>query len=65
MCNLFDLQTEVSLSAVKVTPDPEIESMNPTKRNCYFDHEHPPNKPLKAYQKYSRVGKKNKFMKNI
>ena len=49
------MQNEVSLSAVKVTPDPAIRSIIPIKRNCYFDDEHPPNKPLQAYRKYSQV----------
>ena len=53
--HVLHAQNEVSLSAVKVTPDPDIKSLSPIKRNCYFDHEEPPNKPLKAYQKYSQV----------
>ena len=55
---IFHMQTEVSLSATKVTTDPDIVSMTPTKRNCYFDHEHPRNKPLKIYQKYTQVSYK-------
>ena len=49
------MQNEVGLSAVKVTSDPDIRSIDPSKRNCYFDDEHPANKPLNAYQKYSQV----------
>ena len=49
------MQNEVGLSAVKVTSDPDIRSIDPSKRNCYFDDEHPANKPLHAYQKYSQV----------
>ena len=48
-------QNEVTMSAVKVTPDPNIESISPMKRNCLFEHEHPPNQPLVAYKKYSQV----------
>ena len=49
------MQNEVGLSAVKVTSDPDIRSIDPFKRNCYFDDEHPANQPLNAYQKYSQV----------
>ena len=45
----------VSLGATKVTPNENIESINPEKRQCFFDYEHPPNYPLKAHQKYSQV----------
>ena len=49
------MQNSVSLSAVKVTPNPNIKSINPLKRKCFFDNEHPPNHPLQAYKKYSQV----------
>ena len=49
------LQNVVNLGAVKVTSNPNIEYIDPEKRNCYFDHEHPPNYPLTAHQKYSQV----------
>ena len=49
------LQNVVSLGATKVTPNENIESINPEKRQCFFDYEHPPNYPLKAHQKYSQV----------
>ena len=55
LTNIFHVQNEVSLSAVKVTPDPDIESISPPRRDCFFDYEQPPNKPLKVYQKYSQV----------
>ena len=51
----FTLQNVVSLGATKVTPNENIESINPEKRQCFFDYEHPPNYPLKAHQKYSQV----------
>ena len=52
---MFFLQNVVNLGAVKVKSNPNIEYINPEKRNCYFDHEHPPNNPLTAHQKYSQV----------
>ena len=36
-----------------MTSDPNIASIPPRKRNCYFDHEH----PLSGHQKYSQVCK--------
>ena len=45
----------MSLAAVKVTPNSNIEPMSPTKRNCYFHHEHPENQPLTAHKNYSQV----------
>ena len=45
------IQNEVSLSAVKVTPSHNIQSIPPHKRNCYFDNEY----SLKAHQNYSQV----------
>ena len=49
------VQNKVSLGAVKVTPDPNINTMDPIKRNCLFHNEHPPNHPLQAHQNYSQV----------
>ena len=49
------IQNSVSLSAVKVTPNPNIKSIDPLKRKCFFDEEQPLNHPLKAYKKYSQV----------
>ena len=45
----------VNLGAVKVKSDRNIEYIDPEKRNCYFDDEHPPNQPLTAHKKYSQV----------
>ena len=53
------MQNVVNLGAVKVTSNPNIEYIDPEKRNCYFDHEHPPNQPLTAHKKYSQVRNKN------
>ena len=52
----FHIKNEVSLEAVKVTPKRNIKSMSPTKRDCYFDYEHPPSHPLTVHKKYSQVG---------
>jgi hypothetical protein len=41
----------VSIGATKVTPNDNILLADPTKRNCYFDHEN----SLKAHKKYSQV----------
>ena len=41
----------VSLEAIKMTPNPNIEMILPEKRNCYFDYEY----PLQAHQQYSYV----------
>jgi len=38
-----------------VKSDRNIEYIDPEKRNCYFDDEHPPNQPLTAHKKYSQV----------
>ena len=40
---------------MKVTPNQNIKPINPLKRNCYFDYEHPPGSPLKAHEMYSQV----------
>ena len=48
-------QNKVSLAATKVTSDPNIQTIDPKRRNCLFSHEHAPNHPLKAHQKYSQV----------
>ena len=45
----------VSLGAVKVVSNPRIASIAPEYRKCYFEHEHPPDQPLTAHQKYSQV----------
>ena len=47
--------TEVGIGALKITPDPNIKSVDPLKRNCYFSDEYPPNQPLRAHQKYSQL----------
>ena len=44
-------QNVVSLEAIKITPNPNIESISPENRNCYFDYEY----PLKSQQRYSYV----------
>ena len=49
------MQNVVNIGAVKVKSDTNIEYIDPEKRNCYFDHEHPPNLPLTAHKKYSQV----------
>ena len=49
------VQNVVSLKATKVTPDPNIESITPEKRNCFFDYESPSQYQLKAHQRYSYV----------
>ena len=49
------VQNMVSLGGVKVISNPNIASIAPEKRKCYFDHEHPPHQPLTAHQKYSQV----------
>merc|ERR1719188_1845760 len=41
----------VSLGATKVTPNENIRSTDPRKRNCYFNDE----KELKAHANYSQV----------
>ena len=48
---LLTFQNVVSLEAIKITPNPNIESISPENRNCYFDYEY----PLKSQQKYSYV----------
>ena len=45
----------VSLAGVKVISNPNVASIAPEKRKCYFDYEHPPGRPLTAHQKYSQV----------
>ena len=45
------MQNVVSLGATKVTPNENIRSTDPRKRNCYFNDE----KELKAHAKYSQV----------
>ena len=45
------MQNVVSLGAVKVTSNPNIASIAPEKRKCYFDYEY----PLSGHQKYSQV----------
>ena len=55
--NLSRVQNKVSLTAVKVKPDQNIETISPSKRNCLFSHEH----PLKAHQKYSQVWRRTKY----
>ena len=40
---------------MKVTPNPNIELIDPLRRKCFFDDEHPSNNPLVAYKKYSQV----------
>ena len=47
--------TEVGIGALKITPNPNIQSVNPMSRNCYFSHEHPPDQPLRAHRKYSQL----------
>ena len=49
------IKNEISLEAVKVTPKRNIETMSPTKRDCYFDYEYPPSHPLTVHQNYSQV----------
>ena len=49
------MQNRVALTAVKVTPNKNIEYINPSKRECYFDHERPANQPLVAFNDYSQV----------
>ena len=49
------LQNEVSITAVKITPNPNIDSMKPTERKCYFDYEHPMSHPLRVHKNYSQV----------
>ena len=49
------MQNVVSLGATKVTPNDNIVSIKPEKRNCFFENEYPSNYPLKAHQKYSQV----------
>ena len=49
------MQNVVNIGAVKVKSDTNIEYIDGEKRNCYFDHEHPPNLPLTAHKKYSQV----------
>ena len=43
------------MSAVKVTPNPNIKSIDPLKRLCFFDEEHPLDHPPQAYRKYSQA----------
>ena len=43
------------MSAVKVTPNPNIKSIDPLKRKCFFDEEHPLDHPPQAYKKYSQA----------
>ena len=50
------VQNVVSLDAIKLTPNPDIETIMPQKRNCYFSYEHPPNHKLEAHRSYSHVG---------
>ena len=45
----------MSLAAVKVTPDSNIESISPEKRKCYFHYEYPKTQPLTAHKNYSQV----------
>ena len=45
----------MSLGVVKITANPNIEAIDPIKRDCLFSHEQPPNEPLSAYQNYSQV----------
>ena len=45
----------VSLGGVQVVSNPNIASIAPEKRNCYFDYENPPDRPLTAHLKYSQV----------
>ena len=49
------MQNVVSLGATKVTPNANIVSIKPEKRNCFFDDEYPLSYPLKAHKKYSQV----------
>ena len=60
--NLYNIITDyfkqnvVSLDATKLTPNPDIETIIPQKRNCYFSYEHPPHHQLEAHRRYSHVG---------
>ena len=47
--------TEVGIGALKITPNPNIQSVDPLNRNCYFSDEPPPDQPLRAHQKYSQL----------
>jgi hypothetical protein len=42
----------VSLSAIKLTAEMDVESIDPRKRNCYFPHEI---QYIKLHQKYSQT----------
>ena len=44
-------QNVVSLGAIKITPNENIRSAKPEKRNCFFGDEY----QLKAHQNYSQV----------
>ena len=57
-------QNDIILGAVKVTPNPNIKPIDPLRRNCYFDYEHPPCCPLKAHEKYSQVIKSFTIFEN-
>ena len=49
-------QNVVSLDATKLTPNSNIETIMPEKRNCYFSYEHPLHHQLQAHRRYSHVG---------
>lgn len=49
--NCHHSQNVVSLGATKVTPNENIRSTKPEKRNCYFGNEY----QLKAHKSYSQV----------